>query len=422
LIAVVLGMFAIVIAIAILVPPNKALPFLPLTLVFPFGNFPLHPYFGVLTASTIFLFIILCKVLFISIVHNLPYGNIGILALINFACVVIIAFGPLHSINPLRSTGIGLAMIANFYWIQTLNLDVSAAYKLVQILRAFIISVSIFAVIEFFLKRNLLYGDLYSNASVSILQEWSVYRVTTLLGHPLSNATIFGCFSLFFFLNWISTNAKRDFIAFLSPAIALGLTAARGSIVAYGICISTIILFFPGSHKRAGRYTRILATINMSLLGLFILIRGIEQFRFNSSEGTVSTKARLLLIQRVFEIIPSSPFGFGPGTAQEYFKTNSNTKLIVENSLFEILLGFGIFGGILVFLSVAIVLFGLFHHRSISSVPFLFFLTSTMSYNFVEGNRSGYVVFGILYLLRNFKAGAGVEPLFSEKQREKPVM
>jgi hypothetical protein len=399
----VLGLFAILIVISIVTPTYKAIPLLPLTLVFPFGNLPVHPYFGVLTVSTIFLFIIIGKVLLGSIIRDTPHNGLGVLAFVNAVCVLIVALGPVHSINPLRSTGIGLAMIINFYFIQTLSIDDSTSWQLVKILRVFVISLSMFAILEYILKSNFLYGKLYASANVSIIQEWSVYRVTTLLGHPLSNATVFGCFSLLFFIIWISTNSRSDFVAFLLPAVGLGLTAARGSIVSYAICLSIIILFFPGAKERSGRYTRILATMTITMLAIFILIRGIEQFRFTSTEGTESTKARLLLIKRVTQIIPSNPFGFGPGTAQEYFTTNSNTKLIVENSIFEILLGFGIIGGSIICISVALMLIKLLREKSLTVVPFFFFLTSTASYNFLEGNRNGYAVFGILYLLKDFR-------------------
>jgi len=406
LITFVLGFLLILIAIAILAPPSQALPFLPLTLILPFGNLPLHSYFGVLTASTVFLCIILSKVLFESIVRDLPLNKLGSLAFINSVCVVIIALGPVHSINPLRSTGIGLAIIVNFYFIQSLRIDTTTSSQLVKILRILTISLSIYAVLEFIAKKNWLYGELYASANVSVVQEWSVYRVTTLIGHPLSNATVFGCVSLYFFLTWISTNSKNDLIAFGLPAFALGLTAARGSIILYLLCIAIILIFFPGVHQRAGRYSRIIATVNVFIFGLFILFRGIEQYRFNTKEGSESTQARLLLLKRASEIIPSNPFGFGPGTAQEYFKSNSNTKLIVENSLFELFLGFGVIGGTIICLSTAIVLFKFFRLRSFSAVPFLFVLTSSFTYNFLEGNRSGYALFGLLYLLKDFKPNA----------------
>jgi hypothetical protein len=51
-------------------------------------------------------------------------------------------------------------------------------------------------------------------------------------------------------------------------------------------------------------------------------------------------------------------------------------------------------------------LFKFFRLRSFSAVPFLFVLTSSFTYNFLEGNRSGYALFGLLYLLKDFKPNA----------------
>jgi hypothetical protein len=294
-------------------------------------------------------------------------------------------------------------MVANFYLIQQFNLDGATVERIVKVMRVLTVLLSVYAIIEYLLKQNLLYGSAFQSASVGISQEWSVYRITTLIGHPLSNATFFGIASLLYFLIWISSGQRKDFLVFFVSAISLGLTAARGSILIYGFCLSIIILIFPGGAKRSGRFTRLFATLNISILGIFVLLRGIESLRFSSLEGSQSTTARILLIERAIKIIPSNVFGFGPGTAQEYFTLNSNTRLIVENSIFEILLGFGIIGGLIIGASVLRILIQFISQGSISAFPFIFLILSSTTYNFVEGNRNGYVLFSLLYLIRGYR-------------------
>jgi len=128
---------------------------------------------------------------------------------------------------------------------------------------------------------------------------------------------------------------------------------------------------------------------------LFDFISHLTSFGFgrNAAEATTNWELRktILTNRKIFDDLPF--LGVGNGNAQKYYALNGNGS-ILENSAFQIFIGFGFFLGILLILIWFFLLLKSVSMSSISIyIPTFFFL---MSSNAWEGTRFIQILLGVL--------------------------
>jgi hypothetical protein len=116
-------------------------------------------------------------------------------------------------------------------------------------------------------------------------------------------------------------------------------------------------------------------------------------FGRNSAEATSNWEIRKTILTNT-TIFDDLPFlGVGNGNAQKYYALNGN-GYILENSAYQIFIGFGFFLGILLILIWFFLLLKSVSMSSISIyIPTFFFLLSSNAW---EGNRFIQILLGVL--------------------------
>ena len=128
----------------------------------------------------------------------------------------------------------------------------------------------VLAVLETYaLRSNLLYGGLYARATPPLVQHWSHYRATTLLGHPLVNATVFAS-ALALTVSHFVSRRRPSWLALLQMLCLVGGLAAtdsRGGALAAGVGI-LVALVFSGGRPHASSRRLIALAITVVAAGL----------------------------------------------------------------------------------------------------------------------------------------------------------
>lgn len=183
------------------------------------------------------------------------------------------------------------------------------------------------------------------------------------------------------------------------------------------LCLTLFVLFSTGS--RSGTLAILLGTFwvlmmkitNGKPVGIFLVlipatylalaslltdyISRLSSFGFgrNSAEATSNWEIRKTILTNT-TIFDDLPFlGVGNGNAQKYYALNGN-GYILENSAYQIFIGFGFFLGILLILIWFFLLLKSVSMSSISIyIPTFFFLLSSNAW---EGNRFIQILLGVL--------------------------
>lgn len=173
-----------------------------------------------------------------------------------------------------------------------------------------------FAMIEsFILQSNPIAGVLFAGSGLSG-DNWSVYRATTTLGHPLTNGMYF---SISCGLALFEFTRGRSRWHLLAASLSLGgavASGSRGSVLA--VLLTIVIALLP--TRPALRPEVRVAGRKVLLLLLLILGAGtavvVLSARVASSEGSESSAFRVAEIPVALDAMRDGPpFGLGPGVA-----------------------------------------------------------------------------------------------------------
>ncbi|MDT9593567.1 O-antigen ligase family protein [Nocardioides zeae] len=200
-----------------------------------------------------------------------------------------------------------------------------------------------YAVLEFALRLNPVYGPLFRALGQPQPNDWSVYRAAASFPHPLTAAMFLGVAATLALVSWL---VRRDgwYLAMAIPALAgLASTGSRASLAAcaIGIAVGMMLYAKRGTGARFGRS-----------VGLVVLAAGGALFIFNfsgvgdrlaSNEAARSTGARLDGLSVANAAAAHTNYiGSGPATSGETARLYS--PLIVENSFFQALISLGLIG------------------------------------------------------------------------------
>jgi hypothetical protein len=262
----------------------------------------------------------------------------------------------------------------------------------------------VYALLEgFLLHHNILFGPLFEHNSWWVRQQNGVsYRVTTLLGHPLINGTIFSAAAVLAASDWMQ-KSKRPRIALAQLMILVGATAAthsRGATIALVIGLILVITLSRGGQKDQG--TRRLVLIIGGILGAALLLYGL-QARNESKGGQLSAAIRVTVLRRASQTLHGlEPFGAGPGESEAYrtVKQLPGWELDLENSYAELAVSIGPIGLLLVMaLIVAMIVFGLQNDLVIGEAAALFTVALDIAgFNAIEDHKSVLVIIGLFII------------------------
>jgi hypothetical protein len=154
----------------------------------------------------------------------------------------------------------------------------------------------------------------------TIQQHWSVFRITTLLGHPLINGLFFAGTTVFWMAKSASNPTKYLPVLVMS-ATALILTGSRSGLVAASAGAIVIVGWLIGTRTiSAGRRYTLAGLIFGSALLIFLLFQlGIISSRSGTEEGDSSAAVRSQLFSLVGTLHTNPIWGAGAGQSAVLF-------------------------------------------------------------------------------------------------------
>ncbi len=277
-----------------------------------------------------------------------------------------------------------------------------------------------YALIEgLLLHNNLLFAPLYDHTTWWLGQhKIASYRVSTLLGHPLFNGTVFSAAAVLAASDLLEKRRNARF-AFARLAILIGAvltTHSRGAAIALAAGIFVVILFSRGEWR--GQGTRRLVLILSSILGVAFIVVAL-QARNDSSAGQASAATRVAVLTRASETIPRvEPFGAGPGESDTYRTLNqlpgAGPETALENSYAELAVSLGPIGVLLLsILLLAVVIVGIRSGTVTGEAAALFaILVDMASFNAIEGHRPLLILIALFVI--SIVTGAGASAARAE--------
>jgi O-antigen ligase len=247
---------------------------------------------------------------------------------------------------------------------------------------------AVFAVIEFVMHANPVYGELYARGEYPLVQNWSVYRVTTTLGHPLTNGLFFAMSCGLAFGEYWRTGRLPLFALAALSGVGLTLTASRGSLLAAGAA-GLAVMACGLLVLRAGRRGLRLLIALIAVAGLVAIAQtDILRDRNSSAEGQVSTSDRSAAFDVAMGTAEDTHWlGTGPGTSNPATRGDVSNGLIIESSyLFVLLLGTS---------GVAAYRRG----RAGELGALCAYAVAAAGFNLLEANRPAHVLLGLALLL-----------------------
>lgn len=213
------------------------------------------------------------------------------------------------------------------------------------------IGLSLVAVIESLFRSNPL------SAYYNFDQHWSVYRVTTTLGHPLMNGTFFAVTACLAAFSMVRRDGARGaaFLCFVLASLAAGLTGSRSGVYALvsGLGVGLLVMLVSGRTSLANKLLGVvLGTTALLVLPALPTIAG----RASSAEGVASGLYRDDVVRLTGKLFLADPWsGYGPGTSL-IATARSGARLPLENSVLGSLVSLGVVGSLGVLFLVVLVL------------------------------------------------------------------
>lgn len=261
---------------------------------------------------------------------------------------------------------------------------------------------AVYAVVEgLALHKNPLMDSLYMRATPPLLQVWSHYRVTTLMGHPLINSVAFAVFAVLALNRVLTTRGTllwplSQLVLF---SVAEALTETRTGLIA--VAVGALVLLAVRLW-RYGLQSR-LALVGMLISVVFAAFAGPVAARFESQEGAGSATIHWASLSVSYQAIQGRYLeGVGAGEAEASRKLPGGSQPApLESSYAEIFVGSGVVG-LLLFVAVAgwSVLKGLRQPENVGwAAALLTFLVGFGGFNAFEAAHQMTVWLGALMVL-----------------------
>jgi O-Antigen ligase len=255
----------------------------------------------------------------------------------------------------------------------------------------------------FVLHRNILFSPLFEHATWwAALKDNASYRITTLLGHPLVNGTVFAAAAVLAASELVERRDKpwQAYARFLILMGAVLATHSRSAAIALAVGVLVVIVF--SRARRRGQRNRRMVLIISAIVGAAVILSGL-QARNESSGGRASAAFRVTVLKETAEAVHMiSPFGAGPGESDAYRAAVQlpGWQTTLEDSYAEVAVSLGLIGLLLVLaLLVAPVVAGLQRPLVVGeAAALLTILVDIAGFNTIEGHTSVLVLVALLMI------------------------
>lgn len=205
-----------------------------------------------------------------------------------------------------------------------------------------------YAIVEWLLKRNLLFGDVIKGLWDPSFYADNTFRITASLGHPIVAAAVFGF--LLTLLAWAWANevlTPRRFAAgFIPCGVALVLSGSRGALVVTMAAILLVIVV-PGRSPR--RRVALLLSLALAAVVVVTLVPTTLEARFAKLSSDASFLQRVAGLEAAREVVAREPlWGMGAGYGDLALRDLGYIETNYESEYAGLLIGLGIPGALLV--------------------------------------------------------------------------
>jgi len=255
----------------------------------------------------------------------------------------------------------------------------------------------------FVLHRNILFSPIFEHETWwAPLRDNASYRITTLLGHPLVNGTIFAAAAVLAASELIDRQDK-PWHAYARLLILMGAvlaTHSRSAAIALAVGILVVIVF--GRARRMGLGNRRAILVITAIVSAGVIIVGL-QARNESAGGRASAAFRVTVLKETVQALHVvGPLGAGPGQSDAY---RAHVQLpgwetSLENSYAEAAVSLGLVGLVLLFaLLMGPVILGLRNQLVVGeAAALLTIMVDIAGFNTLEGHTSVLVLMGLLMI------------------------
>lgn len=257
------------------------------------------------------------------------------------------------------------------------------------------IGLSLLAVIESLLQANPL------SRYYSFDQHWSLYRVTTTLGHPLMNGTFFSVTACLAAFTMIRVGAPRGMAlaCFVACALAAGLTGSRSGVYALvsGLAVGLLVTLVSGRTSVANKFLGVvLGVAALVVLPALPTIAG----RAGSSEGAASSLYRDEVVRLAGRLFLQRPVvGYGPGNSSAA-TAQSGATLPLENSVLGTLVSGGVIGTAALLVLVVVVVVRVAGTRRTDGIAAIAaYVVAGAAFPLWESNPAALVVVGLIVIV-----------------------
>lgn len=216
--------------------------------------------------------------------------------------------------------------------------------------------ISVIGMIEYASKHSVL-ADFYAASPNRLVQKWGDYRIFTIVGHPLVNATILstvGTASIAAYLKW---NARMALLVVALSGTAMIYTQSRTGIAA--LVVGVVLAMLGSARGRpSGRLLGSIVLISLSAIVFFQIENPLLQ-RNSSLEGRGSSELRLAYLDVLPDLMnAASLWGTGPGLSDSALRKIGGyaASFPIESSLVQWMVSFGILGFLLFASAVTVIL------------------------------------------------------------------
>lgn len=306
------------------------------------------------------------------------------------------------SVDPQRSWFWTFSFFAGFLWVALVARSAPPG-TMESLRRTWLwlgIALGAFAIVEFLLQGNPLYGDAYSK---SFTQHWSVYRATTTLGHPLAGATFFAVTFAIAFGLWVRGGEGRRLAAGAALFSFVGgvLTGSRSALLAMGVAGGVVIALMIAGRSDVARGRRGVLLVGLSgglVAGYF---SPLIQQRTSSTEGVRSALDREAASAAAHYLANIHDWlGAGPGASLSAARLSLRHAPILESAYYQLIVSVGVPGLIFITWLIAALLWATLRQRRFDATGGLVALVvMAMGFNYLESYRPGLILLGLGALL-----------------------
>jgi hypothetical protein len=279
----------------------------------------------------------------------------------------------------------------------------------------------VYAAIEtFVLHSNPLMDPVWHAAAVPLLQKWGTYRATTILGHPLLNATFFAVAAVLGLDRFLRKDGRR-LHGMQTVAVVIGeiATKSRGPEIAMGIGMVALLAL---RASRGISWRSVAAMIGMVVAfwaGAVVFLA-----RNDTAIGKLSTDNRSGTVANARQAIAGHTlFGVGPGESEayrqatklrgvptsppQYFHKPPPAPTVIESAYGEMAVSIGIPGALLFVLVLAAAVASSFSDTSTEGVgiALIVFGVCIAGFNALEGHAQLLALLGFLMVWANPRQG-----------------